>query len=149
MLQAFLCALCRELDHAALTSNRLNRADPQFNRLLYGEIHAITGRNGLCQQQLQRRFIVQSAHRSDFAAHLLLADMLNLRVIILSVAIEQHHAIAHLQTQYFASMQGGMVGQLNQAAQAKSVALSRVAIESGGTHKGQKLGDKIDKCRLF
>jgi hypothetical protein len=99
MAYTFFPTFTAEPHDALLGNERLNSGYAQFDCFLHDPVHLFTHTHRLSKQNGERGFALDLYMPFDYNSHTLLADSRNDRREFSTVAIEQHHFIAWLESQ--------------------------------------------------
>jgi hypothetical protein len=99
MAHAFFPAFTAESHDTLLGNERLNSGYAQLDCFLHDPVHLFTHAHRLSKQDVKRGFALDLYMPFDYNSYTLLADSRNDRREFSTIAIEQHHFIAGLESQ--------------------------------------------------
>ena len=108
-----------ELDLAAFGEHRLDAGHAQFDGLGQGEVHAVATGDGLVERDRQRRFALRAVLRGNGQRHALAIGMVDMRGVLVAVAVEQRDRRLGAKPEHRAQMMPFRVIERDDVAHAK------------------------------
>lgn len=123
--------LTLQTDDAAPRSQRLHRGNAELDSLLHGEIHLVTGLEGLRQGNPERRFALPFTPLHQLGIDLILAHRNDTRRVLAPPPVEQRDRVTRHKTQRASGVTRRTVRQADHATTGKRLR----AEKAGGIHR--------------